>query len=92
MSEIRANYGGMHVLFGIFLIHGAFKMHVQRTALLVVAVFTGGLVLGRLTSLLLDGIPNAGVWLLLIAEAVLCLAASVLYAIHPARAEKTEID
>ena len=85
LSEIRANYGGMHALFGMFLIIGAFKIHVQRIALLIVAVFTGGLVLGRLTSLLMDGSPNAGIWLLLSAEAVLCLAASVLYVSHPVR-------
>jgi hypothetical protein len=79
INEIRANYGGMHLLLGLFLIHGAFKMHIQRTALLVVALFTGGLVLGRITSLVVDGSPNEVVWALFIVEAVGFLVASGLY-------------
>jgi hypothetical protein len=79
MSEIRANYGGMHLLFGMFLIYGAFEINIQRTSLLIVAVFIGGLVLGRITSLVMDGNPNEAVWTLFIIEVIGLLVASVLY-------------
>lgn len=55
-SSTRAIYGGMHLLFGGFFIYGAFKM--QREALIVLALYTVGFVMGRLVSLAQDGSPN----------------------------------
>ena len=56
-SSTRAIYGGMHIMFGGFIAYGAFKA--QREALLILALYTIGFVLGRVTSLILDGMPNA---------------------------------
>ena len=56
-SSTRAIYGGMHLMFGGFFVYGAFKM--QREALMVVALYTIGFVMGRVVSLVLDGSPNA---------------------------------
>jgi ABC-type sugar transport system permease subunit len=85
MNEIRANYDGMHLFLGLFLIYGAFNTNIQRTALLVVVVFIGGLVLGLITSLIIDGSPNEAVWTLFFVEAVGFLVASALYFLRPIR-------
>jgi hypothetical protein len=77
-NEIRANYGGMHlgvcVLFGA----GAFVARLRRFATLLLTVFTGGLVAGRVLSMLVDGMPNAFVIQLLILEAVSAGAGAAL--------------
>ena len=78
LNEIRANYGGMHLFLGMFFLYGALANRFRDAALLVVAVFTGGLVLGRLASLMLDGSPNEAIWALLILEPVACLVAVLL--------------
>ena len=90
INEIRANYGGMHLLIGLFFIYGALSLRFQDAALLVVALFTGGLVLGRLISLVLDGSPNETIWVLLIVEAVGFLAAALLFLQHPGRSDKSK--
>lgn len=79
LNEIRANYGGMHLLLGLFFLYGAHAQHFRLPALLFVAVFTGGLVLGRVVSLALDGSPNPFVWAFLALEAVGCLAGVLLF-------------
>jgi hypothetical protein len=79
INEIRANYGGMHLLLGLFFLYGALANRFRDAALLVVAVFTGGLVLGRLVSLMLDGSPNEAIWALLIVESVGCVVAALLF-------------
>jgi hypothetical protein len=79
LNEIRANYGGMHLFLGLFFLYGALASRFRDAALLVVAVFTGGLVLGRLASLMLDGTPNEAIWALLILESVGCVFAALLF-------------
>jgi hypothetical protein len=79
LNEIRANYGGMHFALGLLFLSGAFLRALKVTALLVVALFTGGLVLGRLLSLALDGMPNLFVSGLFALEALGCSVAIVLY-------------
>lgn len=78
LNEIRANYGGMYFAMGLLFVSGAFVGALRFPALLVVALFTGGLVLGRLLSLVLDGWPNLVLWGLFALEAIGCLVASVL--------------
>lgn len=78
LNEIRANYGGMHFAMGLLFVSGVFVGPVRVAALLVVALFTGGLVLGRSLSLVLDGSPNLLLWGLFALEALGCFVASVL--------------
>lgn len=78
LNEIRANYGGMHFAMGLLFVSGAFVRPFRIPALLVVALFTGGLVLGRSLSLVLDGWPNLLLWGLFALEALGSLVASVL--------------
>jgi len=68
-NEVRANYGGMHLGMCCLLIAGAFSEAARRPATILLTVFTGGLVLGRLLSLAADGLPNAFVFQLLVLEA-----------------------
>lgn len=79
LNEIRANYGGMHLALGLFFLSEASIRPLRAPALLVAALFTGGLVAGRLVSLVWDGKPNPFVWTLFSVECVGCLVASALY-------------
>lgn len=79
LNEIRANYGGMHFALGLLFLSGALVRALRVSTLLVVALFTAGLVLGRLVSLVLDGIPNLFVLGLFALEALGCAVATVLY-------------
>jgi len=79
LNEIRANYGGMHFALGLLFLSGAFLGALKVPALLVVALFTGGLVVGRALGLALDGIPNLVVLGLFALEALGCVVATVLY-------------
>lgn len=79
LNEIRANYGGMHFAMGLFFASGACVAALRVSALLVVALFTGGLVMGRALSLYLDGLPNTVVLSLLALEAIGFVAATVLF-------------
>ena len=55
-SSTRAIYGGMHLMFAGYFIYGAFQS--QRIALLIMALYGVGFVIGRLVSLAVDGQPN----------------------------------
>jgi len=77
-NEIRANYGGMHLAMGLLFVSGAFVGSLRIPALLVAALFTGGLVLGRSLSLVLDGWPNPFLWTFFALEALGCVVGSVL--------------
>jgi len=67
-SSMRAVYGGMHLVFGLFCFYGAFKARAQ--ALGLVALYTTGFVLGRLSGIAVDGAPNAFVTQWLVTETV----------------------
>jgi hypothetical protein len=72
-SSIRAIYGGMHLVFGLFCFWGAFKM--QKEALGLVILYTLGFVAGRLVGVGIDGAPNSFVITWLITESASCLIA-----------------
>ena len=74
-NEIRANYGGMHSLMGIFFLCGALVTKLREAALVSLAIFTTGLVLGRLVSIVIDGVPGTFIWTLFAGELVLTIAA-----------------
>ena len=77
-NEIRANYGGMHSLMGVFFLSGALVTKLRETALMTLAIFTTGLVLGRMVSIAIDGLPGTFIWLLLAGELVLAIAVWLL--------------
>lgn len=64
LSSMRAVYGGMHLVFGLFCLWGVFKKQVGP--LLLVSLYASGFVIGRCAGILLDGKPNEFVttWLL----------------------------
>ena len=68
LSSIRAVYGGMHFIFGAFCIWGIFKA--MNEPLKLVALYTAGFVIGRLTGIAMDGAPNSFVMTWLITESV----------------------
>ncbi len=77
-NELRSIYGGMHFTFGCMMLAGALMASLTRHALWFCAAFLGGLVAGRLSSLILDGQPNDFVMFLLVFESVVLLCALIL--------------
>ncbi len=77
-NEIRAAYGGMHIGIGILLLVGAWRPAFSRSALWVGLAFMGGLTLGRLVSLFVDGAPGAFVFQLWVPEAIAAVATAAL--------------
>jgi hypothetical protein len=65
LNEVRANYGGMQMGVGLLLISAALMTWLTRPALLALSLVTGGLVVGRLMSVMIDGMPNSTVQALL---------------------------
>lgn len=63
LSSMRAVYGGMHFVFGLFCAWGIVKN--PANSLVLVALYTNGFVTGRLISWSIDGAPNSFVitWL-----------------------------
>lgn len=76
LSSMRAVYGGMHLVFGIFCFWGIFK-NVQAP-LLLVALYTAGFVIGRVSGIILDGSPNSFVTTWLFTEAFSLLVSVAL--------------
>ena len=67
---MRFYYGGMHLAFALIMLTGAIAASARRPALWMIFSITFGLVVGRLISLLLDGMPNATADFLLALEIV----------------------
>lgn len=76
LSSMRAVYGGMHLAFGIFCLIGILKG--TKPALTLIAIYTAGFVVGRLSGILIDGAPNQFVITWLIVEAVCGSIAALL--------------
>ena len=57
LNEIRASYGGLQIGIGLLLISAALMTWLTRPALLALSLVTGGLVVGRLMSMMIDGMP-----------------------------------
>jgi hypothetical protein len=79
-NEIRAAYGGMHVGIGIFLLATALRPALRGVGLWANLCIMGGLVAGRVASLVVDGAPGGFVFGLLAAESVATLASAGLLA------------
>jgi hypothetical protein len=77
-NEIRANYGGMHLGMCALFVAGALATSARRPATILLTVFTGGLVIGRLLSLVADGWPNTFIFQLLVLEAAAAASGAAL--------------
>ena len=87
LNEVRANYGGMQIGIGILLFSAGLLSWLSRPALLALSLITGGLVVGRIVSMVLDGMPNTTVQALLILELLTTIAAIFLFFRHTKNAE-----
>ena len=87
LNEVRANYGGMQIGIGILLFSAGLLSWLSRPALLALSLITGGLVVGRIVSMVLDGMPNTTVQALLILEFLTTIAAIFLFFRHTKNAE-----
>ncbi len=67
-SSMRAVYGGMHLVFGFFCVYGIFAN--ITAALTLVALYTTGFTIGRVSGILVSGAPNEFVVTWLITEIV----------------------
>jgi Domain of unknown function (DUF4345) len=67
-SSMRAVYGGLHLVFGVFCFYGIFRN--PGTSLLLVVLYTIGFTLGRVSGIIADGMPNEFVVTWLITEVV----------------------
>ena len=75
-NSIRAFYGGVNLAFALFSIYGAFKMN--KEALIFISLYGGGFVLGRVYSILAEGLPNNFILTWLIIESVLTIVSIFL--------------
>jgi len=83
LNELRANYGGLQIGMGLFLLVGLCCKSYVRPALLAQALIVGGLAAGRLVSIALDGQPNAFVQGLIVLESVIALLSLALFLRQP---------
>ncbi len=56
-NSVRALYGGVNLAFGLFWLYAAFRQ--QSMGLTLALLYTGGFAIGRLMSIILDGMPGA---------------------------------
>jgi hypothetical protein len=89
-SSMRAVYGGMHLVFGLFCIYGIIANasptgRQVSAALTLVVLYTAGFTIGRLSGILVSGAPNAFVVTWLITEVVCGVIAGFLLFRHYAR-------
>lgn len=77
LSSMRAVYGGMHLVFGLFCGISVFRNPLPGLGL--VMLYTSGYVIGRLLGLFIDGAPNEFVRLWLITETLSLTIASFLF-------------
>ena len=62
LNQLRASAGGVTVLCGAYMIASCFREKWTYAALAVTALVLGGLVLGRIVSLAIDGLPDAKIY------------------------------
>jgi|GEM_PF-2325360 len=67
-SSMRAVYGGMHLVFGLFCVYGIFAN--VSAALTLIVLYTAGFTVGRISGILISGAPNNFVITWLITEIV----------------------
>lgn len=75
-SSMRAVYGGMHLVFGLFCVYGIFVN--ASAALTLIVLYTAGFTIGRVSGILVSGAPNTFVVTWLITEVVCGVIAGFL--------------
>lgn len=65
---VRSAYGGVFVAFAVLFELGARREGLARAALAALATFMGGFALGRVVSLVTDGVPHPVLVAILIVE------------------------
>jgi len=68
LSSMRAVYGGLHLVFGLYCLFGIFKN--PESPLVFVILYTLGFTIGRISGILVDGTPNSFVATWLITEII----------------------
>jgi hypothetical protein len=76
LSSMRAVYGGMHLVFGLFCAYGIFRN--TTSALGLIVLYTLGFTIGRVSGILVDGAPNDFVITWLTTELISLLASAFL--------------
>ena len=84
-NEIRAGYGGSHLMLAVLFIASMISKRLRFTGLLVLTVFVSGLVLGRVVSFAFDGLPNGFVWRLFAFEVAGAIAGAIALVLHRGR-------
>jgi len=69
-SMVRSAYGGLFLGFAILFFQGARREHFTKAALTALLVFMGSFALGRIISIVADGVPSLLILALLGAEIV----------------------
>lgn len=75
-NSTRAFYGGVNLSFALFFLYGAFKM--KREALLIALLYGGGFVLGRVYSIIAEGVPGPFILTWLCIETFLTIVSGML--------------
>ena len=75
---IRSAYGGLFVASALLFEIGARRADRSQTALIALAVFMGGFALGRIVSLVVDGVPHPLLVAILVVELGYACAAAFL--------------
>lgn len=78
-NMVRGAYGGLFLGFAVLLFLGARRADLATPALVALLTFMAGFALGRIVSVVVDGMPSPLILLLIAFEVVYCaLAASLL--------------
>ena len=77
MISISSSYGGVNLIFALFYIYAAFKF--QKLGLLLYALYTAGIVLGRLVGFIQVGYGNSFVMTWFVVEILFLAIALFLY-------------
>ncbi len=75
--SISSSYGGVNLVFALFYIYSAFKS--QKVGLYLYALYTGGIVLGRLVGFMQEGPGNTFVMTWFVIEVSFLLLSLFLY-------------
>ena len=78
LIDMRATYGGMSIAVGVTILLLASRSELVGIALLVVGVILLGMAAGRVLGMIIDGAPNAVMYIYLVAEVLFGVAALAL--------------
>jgi hypothetical protein len=82
-NELLANYGGMQIGIGVYLLLSCYLVSIRKSALLAQFLIVGGLACGRLVSIAWDGNPGSFNNFLLGLESGVALISLLLWCKEP---------